>query len=77
MTNPLLFANLLLAAILYFYVEILRRKICACIRVRIAAAGQFAEGAALSGARKGGRRLRMDVALENLVIEYRRCKAEP
>ena len=24
-----------------------------------------------------GRRLRMDVALENLVIEYRRCKAEP
>lgn len=39
--------------------------------------GHFAEGAALSGAREGGRRLRMDVALENLVIEYRRCKAEP
>ena len=77
MTNPLLFANLLLAAIIYFYVEILRRKDCACIRVKIAAAGQFAEGAALSGAREGGRRLRMDVALENLVIEYRRCKASP
>ena len=28
-------------------------------------------------AREGGRRLRMDVALENLVIEYRRCKASP
>ena len=54
MTNPLLFANLLLAAIIYFYVEILRRKDCACIRVKIAAAGQFAEGAALSGARKAG-----------------------
>ena len=39
--------------------------------------GRFAEGAALSGARISGRRLRMDVALENLVIEYRRCKAEP
>ena len=39
--------------------------------------GRFAEGAALSGARISGRRLRIDVALENLAIEYRRCKAEP